>query len=236
MTLTNPSSNGTYAIPFHYGVSNGAKSLRTNDGLAYLTLEGTESAYGYGAIRTGNSTALGTAGNKQGRIYMYGKDAGYTLIVPGNNTSNNNIVTLPSSEGVIALTKDVLPLSGGTLTGKLTVPTITISSTSAEEHIQFSREGNNYILCPTNGVIAINCYNSCASSNSSLIISKAELRPGTTNTINLGTKDFKWGNVYASTFNGNATSANKVNSSLSIQLNSGTTTCLLYTSDAADDA
>ena len=146
MTLTNPSSNGTYAIPFHYGVSNGAKSLRTNDGLAYLTLEGTESAYGYGAIRTGNSTALGTAGNKQGRIYMYGKGTGYTLIVPGNDTSSNITLTLPSSGGVIALTKDFLPLSGGNLTGALNVNgDITVQKDSAEARLRAKYGDNKYL-------------------------------------------------------------------------------------------
>ena len=100
---TNETSYGSYSIPFHQGSSSGAKSLLTNDGIAYLTLEGDETNYGYGTIRVGNSTALGTAGNKQGRIRMYGKGSGFTTIVPGNNTSNNITLTLPSTDGTIAL-------------------------------------------------------------------------------------------------------------------------------------
>lgn len=222
-TLTNPSSNGSYAIPFHDGVSTGAKSLRTNNGLAYLTLEGTESAYGYGAIRTGNSTALGIAGNKQGRIYMYGKDAGYTLIVPGNDTSSNITLTLPSSEGVIALTKDVLPLSGGTISGKLTIGADTTTVTP----LKFNRSTYNYILVDDGASLVVNCKNTTNTPTASLVISGSNVYPGATNTINLGTDSLKWKNVYASTFtgalSGNATSAGKVNSNLVIKLNGGST-------------
>ena len=104
-------------------------------------------------------------------------------------------------------THSYLSLSGGTLTGNLTTKTLTISGTeSGLTHIKFSREGVNYICFPPNGSLSINAEDSASSiSAASLVINSTVVRPGKSNSINLGTTDIKWNNVYANTFYGDLT-------------------------------
>lgn len=102
-TDTNPSSGTSYRIAFHADSSSGNKSILNNDGLKYYTLEGTTSAVGSAELGIGNSVASGTAGNKVGKIYMYGTSSGYTYIVPGYNSTGSVTITLPSSSGTLSL-------------------------------------------------------------------------------------------------------------------------------------
>lgn len=96
------------------------------NGLHYASLrlqtEGSEDTQGVGRLVAGNSTSSGTIGNAKGQIALYGTNSGYTLITPGHNSAGNITLTLPSTGGTLAKTSDLdsyLPLSGGTLTGKL---------------------------------------------------------------------------------------------------------------------
>ena len=102
-TDTNPSSGTSYRIAFHADSSSGNKSILNNDGLKYYTLEGTTSAVGSAELGLGNSVASGTAGNKVGKIYLYGTSSGYTYIVPGYNSTGSVTITLPSSSGTLSL-------------------------------------------------------------------------------------------------------------------------------------
>lgn len=102
-TATNPTSGTTYYLPFHSGTTTGSKSLLTNDGLGYYSLQGTTSTLGSAELKLGNNLASGTAGNKVGKIYMYGSSTGYTYILPTNNTTSNITVNLPSTGGTLAL-------------------------------------------------------------------------------------------------------------------------------------
>ena len=86
-------------IPFQVGVSDGDKIIRSNDGITYKTSEGTTSASGSAVLTLGNNVASGTAGNKYGRVMMYGNSSGSTTLIPGNNSTNNINLTLPSSTG-----------------------------------------------------------------------------------------------------------------------------------------
>lgn len=104
-------------------------------------------------------------------------------------------------------THSYLSLDGGTLTGNLTAKTLTISGTEAGlTHLKFSRESANYICFPSNGSLSINAEDSASSiSAASLVINSKVVRPGKSNSIDLGTTDIKWNNVYATTFSGNLT-------------------------------
>lgn len=102
-TLTNPTSGTWYVIPFHTGISTGNKVIRNNDGLRYMTLEGTASALGYAYLVLGNNIASGTAKNKRGAIRAYGNGAYYTDLVFGTPSANRTI-TFPNATGTVALT------------------------------------------------------------------------------------------------------------------------------------
>ena len=95
VTKTNPTSGTTYYLPWATGQGSANYGLNANDGLRYLSLEGTTSAEGYGRIILGNATASGTAANKSGWIRIYGNTAYYTDIKGGPVTANRT-VTLPT--------------------------------------------------------------------------------------------------------------------------------------------
>ena len=76
----------------------------------------------------GNGTNAGSANNARGTMLLYGTNTGYTYIVPGNNSTSNITLTLPSAAGTLATTANLdskvasyLPLAGGTMTGAITL-------------------------------------------------------------------------------------------------------------------
>lgn len=75
-------------------------------GFSYLGTNGTTSTVGVAKIILGNSTASGTANNKQGSIGLYGSTAYLTTIISGAPTAANTL-TLPITTGTIALTSDI---------------------------------------------------------------------------------------------------------------------------------
>lgn len=103
-TVTNPTTETAYGIPFHNNISSENKSLLNNDGLRYFSLQGTTSAAGYGGLILGNNTSTGTAGNKYGRIRIYGYKSGYVDIRNTSTGTSAVDITLPTSSGTLALT------------------------------------------------------------------------------------------------------------------------------------
>ena len=102
-------SLGTEAKPWKYAYSDtyyvfGEASKQY--GFLGAVTTGTTSATGETRLTLGNSTATGTASNSYGRIYMYGTSSGYTALTPGNNTTSNITLTLPSGGGTLARTSD----------------------------------------------------------------------------------------------------------------------------------
>lgn len=89
-----------------------------------------------------------------------------------------------------------------TSSGLLKTDTLEITNTNEAKHIAFNRSSYNYIIAPTNGSIDFICSSVVSATGVTAHITSSEISPGTTNTINLGTSDFKWKNVYATTFNG----------------------------------
>lgn len=102
ITNTNPTS-GTWYYPTWVTGTSGNLPHRVNDGYKCYTLEGTTSAVGHSYIQIGNTTASGTAGNKQGHLRVYSASSGYTDIVTTTSTSNFTI-TLPAASGTVSLT------------------------------------------------------------------------------------------------------------------------------------
>lgn len=109
-TLTNPTTETLYSIPFFSTSSSGNKAMLTNDGLSYRTLEGTTSATGFGLIQLGNAVSTGTAGNKIGYVRMYGAGSGFTQISTGATARRD--VSFPDKGGTVAMTSDIPAVSG----------------------------------------------------------------------------------------------------------------------------
>lgn len=86
--------------------------------------------------------------------------------------------------------------AGDTVTGLITMPQLKISDTNSNKHIEFSRQGWNYITVPsTNGILAINVAGTNASATS-YAFTGTELRPGSNKAFSLGTASYQWNNIY----------------------------------------
>lgn len=84
-TLTNPTTSTSYAIPFHSSTGTGSRALRNNNGIRYLSLEGTTTSKGYGILVLGNDTAESTDANKYGLIRLYTTGSTYVQWAAGES-------------------------------------------------------------------------------------------------------------------------------------------------------
>lgn len=192
-------NNSKYLTPGNYYVSNSSSAINishtpfTKNGYRLICQTG----YGNGVESYGYQFAFGSNNNIKFR--MYDKSA--------------NVNTWSAWDGYLRLT-------GGTLTGNLTiessaqigalkVPNITITDTEpGTTHIKFNRPSANYIVFPPNGSLSINCENAASTTDAaSLLITDANLQPGVINKIDLGTDEKRWKDLYLS---GNIDIANKV--------------------------
>lgn len=126
--LTNPTSGTTY-YPFFDGIADsvgGLRAARSNDGLAYYTLQGTASAAGASTLVVGNGTSTGTAGNKTGQLKVFSQKNGCIRIQPTLTSTSDNTVTFPAETGTVQMKPTNLYNNTSGTTGN-----ITLSQTSA---------------------------------------------------------------------------------------------------------
>ena len=125
------SGNGSHAIG---STANRFSSIYGADIYAYdanaqhyaslrTTTVGTADTQGVGRLIAGNSVNAGTAGNAKGQVLLYGTNTGYTAITPGNNTTSNITITLPSAAGTLARTSDNITGSSASCTGNAATAT-----------------------------------------------------------------------------------------------------------------
>ena len=100
-------------------------------GFKYKGTTGTTSAVGSAIVELGNSTASGTAGNKQGQLIMYGTNAKKATIT----------LAAPSADVALAL-----PTSGGTLALTSQIPTVPSSTGSATTGISIAAHGTGTVI------------------------------------------------------------------------------------------
>lgn len=103
------SSLGTSSWPW-YNVCGKNHLIYDKNGQSYgymkIVTDGTADTQGEARLSLGNSIASGAAKNSYGRVALYGTNTGYTMITPGNNSTSNITITLPSSSGTLARTAD----------------------------------------------------------------------------------------------------------------------------------
>ena len=144
-------------------------------GFKYKGTTGTTSAVGSAILELGNSTASGTAGNKQGQLIVYGtnaKKATITLAAPSADVA----LALPTSGGTLALTSQIP-----------TVPSTTGSATtgvSIADHSSTSIYGVSSSTTSVTGVSgSTSVYGVKSGTNSTTTASKASGANGTAPTL-----------------------------------------------------
>ena len=121
-------------------------------GITYKGTNGTTSAVGGAELTLGNSTASGTANNKQGKLIIYGSTA-YAHTIQGAPTAARTL-TLPNASGMLALTDDIPTLQK--VFGKIKVGSTTIEADTTQATLELVA-GSNITLTPdaTNDKITI---------------------------------------------------------------------------------
>lgn len=105
LQLTNLPSNlspNSFYLPFASGVGNSFDFYGT-DSLKTYQLYGTSSVEGKSTLYLGNSTAIGTTGNKTGSIVLY-NGKGKTTTLKTSSSLASTTLTLPTGSGTIATT------------------------------------------------------------------------------------------------------------------------------------
>lgn len=166
---------------------------------------------------SGNIKTTSLHANNGGYVYT---DSGWFQ----NNTTGKGLYNSAedarwyASSGVWIADKPIR--TGSTITASR----IIISSTSAVEHIEFSRAGYNYLRTPSDGTIAFDVTGgTLGSANCSLIIESNSIRGGTTNSKSVGTSTYRWSNIYSvlGNFSGLITATAGLTTPQYIQIGSG---------------
>lgn len=183
------------------------------------------------ASRT-KASGIGTAGRNSSYTSVYGVMSDDTTKIPTVNI-HTGAITATSFKGIATnalndangnkIDETYVKLAGDTMTGALTTPTLTLSSTSGVGHLNFSRASVNYITAPASGYFAFVPNGlSVGIVNSALVVAATSVYPGATNKISLGTSSYKWANVYATKFTGalvgNADTATKLQTARSFHI------------------
>ena len=79
---------------------------------------GTTETVGSGRLMLGNAKSEGISGNAYGKLFMFGKGAGYTLLTPSNHTDSNILLSLPSDGGTLARVEDNVASANKLETGR----------------------------------------------------------------------------------------------------------------------
>ena len=206
-TETNPTSGTWYAGTFITDSTTGNKYIRSNNGFAYYSLEGTASAQGEALIQIGNSTATGTAGNKRGRLRLYSSSSGwadFTLTA----TTGNYTLTLPAATGTVALTSSNVASAtklqtARTLWGQSFNGTANVSGSLTGVGNITASAGINIISTGENNIGILRG----GSDATAVVLNATSFKPydAATNKLNLGTSTARWLGVYANIGNFSST-------------------------------
>jgi hypothetical protein len=109
----------------------------------YIGTTGSTSAVGKAQLQLGNSTASGTAGNKQGSLVIYGSTA-YAHTISGAPTAARTL-TLPNKSGTLAVTDDLPTVNNGKLTLKSGSTSVTEFTANQSGDVSFAVDGTGNI-------------------------------------------------------------------------------------------
>ena len=206
-TQSNPTSGTWYAGTFITDSTTGNKYIRSNNGFAYYSLEGTASAQGEALIQIGNTTATGTAGNKRGRLRLCSSSSGYTDFVL-TATTGTRTLTLPDATGTVALTSSNVASAtklqtARTLWGQSFNGTANVSGSLTGVGNITASAGINIISTGENNIGFLRG----GSDATAVVLNATAFKPydAATNKLNLGTSAARWLGLYANIGNFSST-------------------------------
>lgn len=127
-------TSGTQYYPIVGTGTTAATRQYDTTGFQYKGTNGTTSAVGSSILTLGNSTASGTANNKQGQLVIYGSTA-YAHTISGAPTAARTL-TLPNATGTLALTSQI--------------PSVPTSATNSTTGISISDHGTTSVGSASN--------------------------------------------------------------------------------------
>lgn len=167
---------------------------------------------------TGNTTQL-VFGTSSTNHVVLSANNNALVINPTTSTTTNQIVLYLDTQSLFpsGINATAASAFGGAVSigGAVSMGgALTFTGTTTESsQIHFNRTNNpSYFTCGTGGYY---CFipngQSAGTAASDLIVADGAVYPGTTNVTTLGTSNYKWSNVYATTFTGALSNALSVN-------------------------
>lgn len=232
-------------IPFFENVADENKSLKHNSGFKFDYKVGSTTA-GEAYLLLGTSTSSTKANNSRGNILLYGTNTGYTNILSLNNTTTNTKIYLPNpgaNNGTLAY----IPYntSVGSSTRPVYINSVGLVKTITHLYIgsrenndsgyirvyrKFQADGNTnntgFSLGVTQsgetGYLQVLRYPDANSSEASektlYCFGLNAIFPNDDNIRTLGTSNFKWKDVYATNFIGNASTATQLATKVALKI------------------
>lgn len=179
----------------------GTSGVNIMNSFSFRHTVGTTSATGNSRIVLGNTTKVGTANNEEGYIILYTPGSGYAAIKTTQSDSNSTH-TLPSTGGTIlntGTTSFTASLTSGTKIGS-----IKINGTTMDIYCETNTDTKVTQSATTTSNYRPICLGYTSTTDTTALTNT------TTNQVYVSTKLYanpSTGTIYATTFNGNATSA-----------------------------
>lgn len=182
---------------------NSWKKILDNTNTTYTAsvTSSTSGAYQIGTLKIGDTETI-----------LYGKNTTYSslknpysLTIQGNGTTLSNGIYDGSAAKTVNITATnvgALPLSGGTLTGALTIN----GTDSSTANLHFGRTSYNYITGPSGSTIHMCPGGISKSSSTGYIFGSSAFYPGSNNAYSIGTTSLQWNNICGRTLYENGTS------------------------------
>lgn len=212
-TLLNTGNYSSYALPLSGGAMTGNISYAngsytnyemikfitgTNDGAGIVIGGGGLAVFGSGESASNLVTAASLAGNSEethitsdGTIYFH------TNCQTIANRKTVSINANGAFSGTIAWGNVTGKPSSYTPAAHTNHATLTVTSTSATGHLNFSRAGISYITAPASGYIGFSVNGQGSSlAVCDLVVNNAQVYPGSNNATELGTSGYRWSAIH----------------------------------------
>lgn len=141
---------------------------------------------------------IGLSGGATGTATSFDGTANITIPVTALDASKISSGTININRLPDLYWANVKVSGASSVLAEPTLKTLTIGSTDAANHINFSRANYNYLNVPTGGSLAVSV-NGAQGTNIRLAVNDTSVHSYTTNSVTLGTSSIRWKALYVGT-------------------------------------